>query len=112
MDDLPCKEVVSGGNTLYVLRGDSVYAFISGVWKPWYADGWNIRRLQVSGDSLVVSEQDPGGTMGRINWLDNTGAVSSRLTQPGSLVDPRGILDVQHGSQICKGVSWNGTEVP
>jgi hypothetical protein len=113
MDALPCAEVVSGSAGLFVRRGDSIYASVGGVWQPWYADGWNIRGIQVAGDSLVVCEQDPGGTMGRINWLGASGVVSRSLVQPGVLVDPRGILDDASEIWIADAqrglLEWNGT---
>lgn len=117
MDVLPCQEVVSGGGTLYVLRGDSVYASTGGTWQAWYADGWIIRALQTEGDSLVISEQDSGGTTGRICWLGPSGAVSRTLVQPGALVDPRAVLEEASGVWIADAqrglLDWNGaTLVP
>ncbi|HTJ13983.1 MAG TPA: hypothetical protein VL547_18225 [Dinghuibacter sp.] len=111
MDILPCQDVIGDGQTIYVLRNDSVYAYTGGVWRPWYAAGWTIRAIQTGGDSLIISEQDPGGTTGRITWLGTAGAVA-RTLEGASLADPRGVLvddavtwiaDAQRGLLL-----WNG----
>lgn len=90
MDVLPCQDVVCNGQTVYVLRSDSVYAYTGGAWQPWYAGGWTIRTIQTEGDSLVISEQDPGRTTGRVTWLGPTGSTARSL-QAASLADPRGV---------------------
>ncbi|TDW99474.1 type IX secretion system anionic LPS delivery protein PorZ [Dinghuibacter silviterrae] len=113
MDVLSCQAVVSGNGKVYVLRGDSLFVSIGGSWSTGYNDGWNISGIQVAGDSLVISEQDPTGTTGRILWWSDAGGVTKTLTVPGLLVDPRAVLQGDAGLWIAdaqRGLQeWNGT---
>lgn len=115
MGSLPCQEVVSGSGSgsVYVLRNDSIFGDNGNGWSFRYTDGWNISSLQMLGDQLVVSEQNPATFTGRVNLLDTTGAVTGTLEQPGVLVDPRGVFinggnrwvaDAQRGL-----LDWNGS---
>jgi hypothetical protein len=113
MGSLACQEVVAGPGTVYVLRNDSIYAGDGNGWRFLYGDGWNVSNLQVSGDQLTVSEENPSTFAGRVCLLDTTGSVTRTLEQPGVLVDPRGVFmngadtwvaDAQRGL-----FDWNGS---
>jgi hypothetical protein len=113
MGSLACQEVVSGSGGVYVLRNDSIYANNGNGWLFRYADGWNISNLQLSGDQLTVSEENPSTFTGRVTLLDTAGSVTRTLEEPGVLVDPRGVFENGGDTWIADAqrglLNWDGS---
>jgi hypothetical protein len=83
----PCRQVVVWNGQALVLQDDSVFEQQAGSWQPFYADGWLINGLSVSGGKLLLCEQRNG--TGRVLSIGASGSVDKTLQQSAALQSPR-----------------------
>jgi len=100
----PCRQVTNFGGKVLALQQDSVFLFDGAAWNFFYADGWTINDLSVTGGKLFVSEQKADS--GRVLSLSAAGALEKLLQRPDILQSPRGALLA--GDQIFVADSLRG----
>ncbi|MDP4216156.1 MAG: two-component regulator propeller domain-containing protein [Bacteroidota bacterium] len=100
----PCRQVVVWNGQALVLQGDSVFLQQAGSWQPFYADGWPINGMSVSGGKLLLCEQLHGA--GRVLSIGPSGSVDKVLSTPVSaLQSPRQAIYVGNEFYVADSVT-------
>jgi hypothetical protein len=82
------RSVVALQNKIVVLKNDSLFAFTNGNWHLFYADGWPLVNVNISGDQLQLSQRKPDGNS-KVTILNTDGTVAFTFQQPGVISFPR-----------------------
>jgi len=95
-----CANVVSMGNRLLAQSRDSVFLFNGNTWDLFYASGWPIAGINVSGGKLHVCERMLNGNS-RVVILEPSGVISRVLMQPGVISFPVKAIDYGNGTWVA-----------
>lgn len=89
----PAKGVVSFNSKVIVLQNDSLYVEENGRWNPFFANGFTIQSINVSGNSLLVSQQGSAAAA-QVLVLNEAGAVQRTLRQAGLISSPQNAISI------------------
>jgi Two component regulator propeller len=89
----PCQQVTIFQGQVLVLQNDSLYIHSGGNWNLFYADGWLIGNISVSGGTLFICEQQADS--GRVLILNDSGGINRVLQQPGIINHPMQVISFQ-----------------
>lgn len=105
----PCRQVISLSGRILVLENDSVYLQDNGSWNLIYTSGWRINDLSVSGDRLLVCEEQAG--IGRVTTLSTAGEVQNIFQGSSALRSPRQAILVDGTTWVADSLTglsaWN-----
>lgn len=88
-----CRDVVTLQGAVIAQKNDSLFVLNGNSWTLLYASAWTIANITVSGNRLLVSQQQ--GNKGRVLVLNKTGAVEQNIAQD-PLAAPRQAILLQN----------------
>jgi len=88
-----CRDVVNLQGAIVVQKNDSLFVWSGSSWNLLYASAWAISNINVSGNRLLVSQQQ--GNKGRVLVLDKSGVVEQTIAQD-PLAAPRQAILLQN----------------
>ncbi|HZH64233.1 MAG TPA: two-component regulator propeller domain-containing protein [Flavisolibacter sp.] len=84
----PAKGVVFFQNKIIALQNDSLFVENSGTWNLFFANGWPVVSMNVSGGKLVITQRQTSGAS-QVIVLGETGLVQRTIQQPGIISFPK-----------------------
>ncbi|HVF81208.1 MAG TPA: two-component regulator propeller domain-containing protein [Flavisolibacter sp.] len=84
----PAKSVVSFQNRLIVLQNDSLFSESGGAWNLFFANGWPVLSINVSGGKLIITQRQPNGAS-QVIILNEAGVLQKTIQQPGAISFPK-----------------------
>ncbi|MHB1922352.1 MAG: type IX secretion system anionic LPS delivery protein PorZ [Chitinophagaceae bacterium] len=82
------QNIISDDSLVIALRDDSLFSWKDSLWSPFYADGWPVTNINVSGGNILVGERNPSANTGRVVELNPDGSVNRVLEQGHAIEFP------------------------
>lgn len=82
------KSVVHFQNKVIALQNDSLFVENTGAWQAFFANGWPVTSINVSGGKLLVTQRQSNGAAQVIALAEN-GSVQRTIVQPGVVSFPK-----------------------
>jgi hypothetical protein len=84
----PAKAVASFQNRLIALQNDSLFVENSGTWNLFFANGWPVLSMNVSGGKLIITQRQTSGAS-QVIVLNEAGVLQRIIQQPGAISFPK-----------------------
>lgn len=105
------KSVVNFQNKTIALQNDSLFVENGNAWSLFFANGWPVVSINVSGNHLLVCQRQSNGAS-QVLLLTNNGTVQKTLQQPNVISFPKNAISINNDVWIADlfgGLShWTG----
>ncbi len=112
ISSVPCRGVVQLGNKIVVLQDNALFAVSGNVLIPFYADSWPIVSINVSQNSLALSQRQSIGES-RIVFVNESGTITNTLQRGDVISYPEKAIVHSSGTWVAdryEGLTrWNGS---
>ena len=85
-----CRDVVTLQDAIIAQKNDSLFVLNGSSWNLWYSPAWTISNITVSGNRLLVSQQQAG--KGRVQVVNKSGTVEQTYSQAPLAAPQQAIL--------------------
>lgn len=106
-----CRSVMNFQNRIIALQNDSLFVENGNAWSLFFANGWPVVSINVSGNNLFVCQRQSNGAS-QVLILNSNGAIQRTLQQPNVISFPKNAITVNNDVWIADafgGLSeWSG----